>query len=396
MNPSPEARTQHHDPASFDATVAGFYRAATGEIGWDEALHPVQALFNARVSILQTVNLQSGALVQLHLGGPPMAEGALDYLRRWHLLDPRRGYLLAHLDEVMGRWWHCNDQFDEQTAQRNPFYRHFLPAHGTRYLATTILSSSPTTITGFGVELPLQPGPLDPDERALAQRLGRHMQEALRAHERVRRMAAQALAGHQLLATFAYPMWLIDADGFVFHANPAAQNEVDREQRVSAPSNRLTLRSPVGERAFTEHRHALASAGHGARAIIDARYSRSDTPAWLHLLTMLPGQVLGAFGDRPLLLATLFSPDQMRGLDAFALADVFRLTPTQARVAVLLAEGLTAAQIGLRMGIALSTVRTHLRQVLGRLGATRLTDAVRMLRTGEALWASAGCADVVR
>ena len=95
------------------------------------------------------------------------------------------------------------------------------------------------------------------------------------------------------------------------------------------------------------------------------------------------------FGERPLLLATLFSPEQMRGLDAFALADFFRLTPTQARVAVLLADGMTAAEIGEKLGIALSTVRTHLRQVLSRLGATRLADAVRLLRQGEALWAAA-------
>lgn len=389
MNPTAQAPTPAADSEGFDATVAGFYRAATGEMDWVEALHPVQALFKARVSLLQTVDLQSGALLQLHLGGPPMPEGALDYVRHWHRLDPRRGYLLGHLDEVLGHWWHCSEHCDEQFAQGNVFYRHFMPAHGARYHATILLSSSPTTVTGFGLELPAQRGPLDAVERVLAQRLGRHMHDALRAHERVRRMAAQALAGHQLLANFAYPMWLIDSDGFVFHANPAAQDEVAREQRVGASANRLSLRNADGERAFATHRHALASAGHGARAIVDARHSRADPPAWLHLMAVLPGQVMGAFGERPLILATLFSPDQMRGLDPFALGDVFGLTPTQARVAVLLAEGLTAAQIGLRLGVALSTVRTHLRQVLGRLGANRQADAVRLLRQGEALWASA-------
>ena len=36
------------DNATFDTRVAGFYRAATGEIGWDSALDGVQAAFGAR------------------------------------------------------------------------------------------------------------------------------------------------------------------------------------------------------------------------------------------------------------------------------------------------------------------------------------------------------------
>jgi DNA-binding CsgD family transcriptional regulator len=91
-----------------------------------------------------------------------------------------------------------------------------------------------------------------------------------------------------------------------------------------------------------------------------------------------------------MVLATLFSPDQVRALDPHALGDIFGLTPTQARVAVLLADGLTAAEVAQQLGCALATVRTHIRQVLGKLGSRRLADAVRLLRQGEALWAQAG------
>lgn len=276
------------------------------------------------------MDLSTGAIVQLDSGGPPMQAAFLDYLRRWHALDPRRRHLLARLGDVVGRWWHCNDVFDDDFARRNNFYRHFLPAHDTRHLATAMIDSSPTTVSAFALELPAARGPLLNDERELARRLGLHAAEALRAQDRVRRMAVQALAGHRLLGALPYPMWLLDGDRFVLHANPAADEEDQRE----------------------------------------AHAARRD--------------------GRPVVLATLFDPARLGRLDAQALADSFGLTPTQARVAVLLAEGLTAEQIGAQLGVALSTIRTHLRSVRRRLGAARTADAVRLLREGQSLWAHSG------
>lgn len=374
----------------FDAIVSALYRAATGALSWSEALTPLQQAFGARTAVLQTVDLPTGAIVQLDSGGPPMQAAFLDYLRRWHALDPRRRHLLARLGDVVGRWWHCNDVFDDDFARRNTFYRHFLPAHDTRYLATAMIDSSPTTVSAFALELPAARGPLSDDERELARRLGLHAAEALRAHERVRRMAVQALAGHRLLGALPYPMWLLDGDRFVLHANPAADEEDRREAHAARRDGRLVLRGNRADQALGAALLRLGGSPHGTREVIDPRARSSELPAWLHLQSLRPVEVLGAFGERPVVLATLFDPARLGQLDAHALADSFGLTPTQARVAVLLAEGLTAEQIGAQLGVALSTIRTHLRSVRRRLGAARTVDAVRLLREGQSLWAHSG------
>lgn len=70
---------------------------------------------------------------------------------------------------------------------------------------------------------------------------------------------------------------------------------------------------------------------------------------------------------------------------------MFGLTPTEAKVvAIRMADGLSAAQIGKALGTAQTTVRSQVRQVIHKLGATRSVDVVRILRQGEALWAAAG------
>lgn len=376
------------DEARLDALVSGLYGAATGGIGWDEALTPMQQAFGARAAVVQSVDLASGHIVQLAHGGPPMHEAFFDYLRHWHALDPRRTHLVAHAGSVVGRWWHCHEHFDEAFAGRDRFYRHFLPANNTRYLATHMHMPTPGMLTAFALELPAERGPLDAGERVAAGRLSQHFQEAMRQHTRLRRLAAEALAGHRLLDAFTHPMWLLDTDRFVFHANTAALTE----STAVTDHGRWRWRDDTVDRRIGEALHGLPAQDHGTRRRVDLRRHRNDPPRWLLLQALRPGRVLGAFGEQALALLTLLDPARMAGLDAFALAEAFGLTPAQARVAVLLADGRSGPEMAASLACSLATVRSHLRAVLTRIGARRSADAVRLLRQGEALWAQAGAA----
>jgi DNA-binding CsgD family transcriptional regulator/PAS domain-containing protein len=376
--------------------VTDFFRAATGATSWDRALDGMQAAFSARAAVIQAVDLTDGRILAFHLGGPPMQECILEYLRGYHAKDPRRSHLLSRGLEGVDQWWHCHEHFDDRFVANNEFYVDFAPAYGLRYLATVMLRPSENVLVAFALELPPQRGPLNADEREFAQRLGIHMREALLAHERVRKMAAQALAGHGLLQAFAYPMWLMDVDRFVLFANDAAKRELGSENRAAMRGNHFVLRRDAADRALSERLRQMADQGHGASSAVDLRVTASDPPIWLHLSWMVPGQVLGAFGDRPQVLATLFDPAYTRSLDPFALANLFGLTPTEARVAARLADGATAEGIALEHGTALSTVRTHIRQLLAKFNLSRTTDIIRLLRQGEALWAQAGGVDPAR
>lgn len=380
------------DEAKLDQLVSSFYGAATGAHDWTQPLRALQQAFGARTAVLHSLDFsRNGQLVSLQHGedDATLEPAVFTYVREWHLLDPRRERFLAAGPSVVGQWLHCTDTFDEQYVHQHPFYQHYLLAQGARYNSAIGLRISDEVSTVLVLELPRDRGPLSIEERYWADRVAKHLQDALRAHERVRKMAAQALAGHQLLAAFPYPIWLIDADRFVMFSNPCAAVALEQDRWVVIHENRLKLRNPRNDRHLTECLAAMASAPHGNRQLVDARYHPSEPPTWLHLVAVRPMAVMGAFGDRPFILATLLSPDQVRPLDSHALGEVFGFTPMQARVAVALADGLTAREIAERFGCAEPTVRTHLRVVMEKLGARRLADAIRLLRQGDALWACA-------
>lgn len=371
----------------FDDLVAGFFRAATGAQDWGSALHGVQAAFGARTAVLQSMDLRNGRILGLLNGGPPIDQGMLAYLREYHRQDPRRAHLLARGAQGLGEWWHCHEHFSTEFVARDAFYSHFLPAYDTRYLATVMLMPSEHVITAFALELPASRGVLKPDERELARRLGVQMHEALRAHERVRAMAAQALAGHGLLRNLPYPMWLIDDERYIHFANAPAARETDAATRLARTGHRLQLTDARADTGLSERLRRLFDQPQGASLAMSLRPVADDWPTWLHLSLLIPGQVLGAFGERPLVLATLFDPRQTRRLDAYGLGQLLGLTPAQAKVAMALGEGHTPQQIAQAAGLSLSTVRAHIRQVLARLGARRVADVVNLLHSGEALWA---------
>jgi len=375
---------------TFDTIVAGLFRAATGAIGWDAALQPVQQAFGARFAVLHTLQPSSGRLLALCGAGPGMQEAIFDYVREYHAVDPRSQHVAKRGAEGIGQWNHDHELFTPQFVARSRYYRHFLPAYRCRNHSNVPFMIGPDVVSGLALELDTQRGPLDTEERDVARRLGTYLEEALHAYERVRRMAAQAIAGHGLLQAFAYPMWLIDVERYVSFENDAAVAERERGSRVGSASQRLQLVGDRADRDFGAQLQRMASAAHGTNAVVDLRHTRADPPVWLHLATVIPGAVLGAFGERAQVVATLFDPAQSAALDPFALGEMFSLTPAEARVATRLAEGATVQTLAAEQRLSVSTVRTHVRNLLHKFGVHRVTDVVRLLRQGEALWAAAG------
>jgi DNA-binding CsgD family transcriptional regulator len=63
-----------------------------------------------------------------------------------------------------------------------------------------------------------------------------------------------------------------------------------------------------------------------------------------------------------------------------AFAAHHRLTSAETRVLVLLVEGCELPAIGERLGVAYSTVRSHVRMLLGKTGSVRQADLLRLVR----------------
>lgn len=373
--------------AAVDALVRGVWAAATGEAAWSTAMDAVARHFDASLAVVHRFDLADQRLLALDGGGPQsQQDSVLQYVRQYHREDPRRTQLLAGRVVPPGGWLHDHEHFDPAFVAGNTFYQHFLAAYGCRYVAGRTLAPAPDQACLFALELAPARGPLSADERAEAERLGTHLEDALRSYERLRRARARVLAGHQLLHGFSQPMWLMDGDRFVHDANAAAQAETAQGRLLARRGPHLVGSVGRIEQALLAAVHQLRSQPHGSCRVLRQQLPGDALPLWLHLQLLKPELSAGAFGAQPMLLATLFDPQQVAAFDPYALSSLLDLTPAQARVAAGLAQGRTVEEMAQASGTRVSTVRSHLASVLQRVGASRGDDLVRRLHDGHLLW----------
>ena len=62
-----------------------------------------------------------------------------------------------------------------------------------------------------------------------------------------------------------------------------------------------------------------------------------------------------------------------------AAAAVYGLSPAQHQVARLIVEGLSLGEIGERLGVSMTTARTHLNRVFDKTGVSRQADLVKLM-----------------
>ena len=72
-------------------------------------------------------------------------------------------------------------------------------------------------------------------------------------------------------------------------------------------------------------------------------------------------------------------PDAGGALEERTLCELFQLTPTEARVAAALTDGLTLVEVSRQLGLAVATARWHLRHVFAKTHTSRQPELVNLL-----------------
>ncbi|PZU10087.1 helix-turn-helix transcriptional regulator [Sphingomonas sp.] len=187
--------------------------------------------------------------------------------------------------------------------------------------------------------------------------------------------AAEA-AFEEVLATLRIPVMLVTRDLRLIHANPAAQAALDGGSALSVWNGMLRARSPgVGA--------ALASAVAGA-AENEAGLERrgfgipikddAGAHAALHIMPLLR-RGLGIDHDA---VAAIFVAEADAPIVAPTdlIATLFDLTSAEARVFEQISKGSSAPQAAERLGVKISTVKTHLLHLFEKTGVSKQSELV--------------------
>ncbi len=371
------------DDQVFDDIVTGFYSAASGNLPWVDALLPMQREMAAFLVHLHAIDVSRGGVAFSYEAGGVAPEGTLDYIRTYHRIDPRANLLLK-LNP--GEWANCWEIFDDAFVASDPFYQEFLIPYGGRYASgTKLLQEGPVSVI-LGIHRGYGSAKLTQSEIEVCQRLARHLAAALKQHHvYLQRQQANGL-GAELLSKINTPVALIDEERRLLSVNPAARQFFEGSTTLVESDGRLYCRRKESDNALFIALRDLQLTSSGAappittdKIFLQVRSAANDEPVGLCLYALRPEATLHAFGERSLAMLMIYDPHQKLRLDPFIVAACFDLSPGEARVAVALAEGMSAEEIAKKHRVSMSTVRTQLKAVFAKTGVSRQAELVSIL-----------------
>jgi len=315
----------------FDDVVAGFHKAASGQLEWGEALRSFQQLVGAWLVQVQGIDFSRVAVTLSYEVGPCPPEAVLDYLCKWHRFDPR-ARLVMELDE--GEWVSCHEHFDNAFVERSAFYQEFLIPHGGRYVSGTQLFRQGDEVVMLGVHRGRNSQPLDGDEIICCRRLARHLAQAMRIYRAHQQRAPLVTLGVELVSRVRTPIVLIDDHCRLHYANAAAREILESGGPMVERAGLLVCLSSADDVNLATAMRQLALAGDSyvmASSPTNSaflRIGRQTTGAvGIYLYAVRPQATLGGFGEQALAMGLIHDSSVRASLDPLMVAVGFDLTP---------------------------------------------------------------------
>jgi len=216
-----------------------------------------------------------------------------------------------------------------------------------------------------------------------------------------------AVAGAAVLDALPYAAFILDVRMRVLAANEAAEQmmaEGDPFQIFTAygsdeAARYLTVTRRADATALSDLVQSTVQSSGAAGGIrlkrLQSNSQGKESPAIIAVVTRLPERR----GEREISRpdgrgdgAVLLLARDLSHVDPPAtqlLRELFGLSPTEARVAVMVASGITTEAAAINRGVSVATVRAQVRAILDKVGADNLRDLERIL-------ASVPCAQSMR
>lgn len=255
-----------------------------------------------------------------------------------------------------------------------PEYGELIRRSDIPYICLTNLARAPDAHIGFAVLRSEAQGNIEGEQRRSFDLLARHAQRAVRTSRAIGVREAAAIA-HGLDALHAVA-FVCDIDGRVMDMSRGAQDFLEAEQQLTLIERRLIERRD------------------GRNLSRLARVVATDPKAVLPPLTIMgdddmlpliaefapvPSETTG-FPGAPGAIVTLRRPWSHVGLRIEGQAiPLYHLTAREAEVAIGLCMGQSPQQLANALSLGLGTVRTHVRRLFDKTGATSLAQLVAIL-----------------
>lgn len=376
---TPEVLPGLSDPESLSSLIGEIYDAALDPARWPAILRHAARFLPG----------QAAALISKDLGGNGSGtiyydDGSMDprfqqlYFQKYVKADPSSK---AHVFAEVGVPVSTVDFMSHAEFNESRFYREWARPQGFVDFACAVLDKSATGAALFGVLRHERHGIVDEETLGRMRLIVPHIRRAALIGKAIEQKTAEAATLADTLDGIAAAMLLVDAKGVITHANVAGRGMLEAGDVVRDSGGRLVPYDAQANQALGE---ILSSSGSdqaiGIKGIALPMMARSDERYVAHILPLTSGARRRA-GSSYAAVAAVFV--QKAALDTRSplevIARAYKLTPTELRVLIAVAEVGGVQEVADALGIAETTVKFHLRSLFEKTNTHRQADLVKVL-----------------
>ena len=265
---------------------------------------------------------------------------------------------------------------------RTCFYREWAKPQGWADVAVSVLEKSASGCVYLSFARNETAGMVDDDMRRRMVLLMPHVRRAVLVGKAIEFKRAEAAAFADMLDGLSAGLFLLDAGGRIVHANVAANEMLDAADFLRMTCGRLVAGDPQADQTL---RDALATTGNGdaeigVRGIALPLIAHDGVRHVAHVLPLTSGArraagmtytATAALFVRRATLAPPPAPD--------VIGKTYNLTPAELRVLLAIVEIGGVPEVADALGVAATTVKTHLGRLFEKTGTGRQADLVKLV-----------------
>ncbi len=273
----------------------------------------------------------------------------------------------------------------DHEARRSEFFNDWVLPQGQQHGLLGTIYNQNSLVGNIGAIRAPGAKPFTPADKRLLQTLMPHLQRAVRLRRRIADLETLETRTADALDHWTTAVFLVDFDTRVILANRTAVDLLGQRDGLLVERGILkTARSRDTVMLHRLIREAVATTidrnDHASGAMLIERIS-GKCPLQIFVTPSVREDIF--FGTRGSALVFVGDPETQR-TETDVLRTLYRLTPAEAVITSLLAEGKSVKEIAERTFVRENTVRIHLKKIFDKTGAKRQAELVKIVLPGPA------------
>jgi DNA-binding CsgD family transcriptional regulator len=358
--------------------IGEIYDAAIDPSQWSAVLGKATQFIGGSSAALFSKDAASGAgNIYYEFGTDPYYRQL--YFEKYVVLDPAStGHFFAEIEQPIA----VSDLMPYRDFLETRFYREWAQPQGVVDFIAATLDKSATSVAMFSVFRHERDGVADDEARRRMGLIIPHIRRAVLVSRLIDLKTTEAATFADTLNGLSAGMCLVDASGRIVHANAAGRVILDAGDLLSDSGGQIVARDGKIDKVLRDL-FTAAGGGDGAigtEGIALSLRAQDGTHYIAHVLPLtsgarrLAGTAYSAAAALFIRKSAIESPSSPE-----VIGRAYKLTPTELRVLLAIVEIGGVPEVAVALGIAESTVKTHLGHLFEKTGVTRQADLVKIV-----------------